>query len=293
MVEIEKTDSREDVLVGPVREARNWKDISIHDADTAKDFGFRGAIVAGSVHLNMWPAVLQQAFGDAWFERGCVSLYFLNTVVHGERVQVVSEKPHSSLAQVRTWARFVSEPGKLVASGTACIGDPRRSELRTRDLRLSAPSELRILRGLEPGCVLQDEPFYAGAGRQLDLIERDLIPAPLPCYTDPARWGGLVACPYVLVSYVHDHERHYVFEPWVKDTPGMYGAIELDFVNGPLILDREYRVFSEVVGVGQSPKTEYCLWDSRVTDDAGETVVTMRHLQRYLKAPVGGSPKES
>ena len=43
-------------------------------------------------------------------------------------------------------------------------------------------------------------------------------------------------------------------------------------------------VEGRVVGVGDSPKTEYLWWDAVARDETGETVVTMRHLLRFLKA---------
>jgi hypothetical protein len=39
-----------------------------------------------------------------------------------------------------------------------------------------------------------------------------------------------------------------------------------------------------VVGVGQSPKTEYVWWDASAFDAAGVEVVRIRHLFRIIKA---------
>ena len=54
-------------------------------------------------------------------------------------------------------------------------------------------------------------------------------------------------------------------------------------MNGPLLLDREYDITAEVVGVGQSPKTEYVVFDSAASAD-GERVADMRMLLRWMKA---------
>jgi hypothetical protein len=56
------------------------------------------------------------------------------------------------------------------------------------------------------------------------------------------------------------------------------------YENGPVFLDRPYWVEGEVVGVGQSPKTEYLWWDAKATDEQGKVVVRMRHLLRFIKA---------
>jgi hypothetical protein len=54
-------------------------------------------------------------------------------------------------------------------------------------------------------------------------------------------------------------------------------------VNGPLILDRTYRVGGEVIAVGQSPKTEYVWFSSYAADDAGNRVAEMFMQLRWMK----------
>jgi hypothetical protein len=64
----------------------------------------------------------------------------------------------------------------------------------------------------------------------------------------------------------------------------MFGAFEIAYENGPVFLDRSYSVEGVVVGVGESPKTEYLWWDATASDDEGRVVARMRHLLRFLKA---------
>ena len=64
----------------------------------------------------------------------------------------------------------------------------------------------------------------------------------------------------------------------------MFGACELAFINGPMFLDRPYTVRGQVVGVGQSPKTEYVWWDASAFDENGTEAVRLRHLFRIIKA---------
>jgi hypothetical protein len=75
-----------DVISGPVRQPRNLAAHivgSIHDDDTAAALGFRGGTVAGSVHLDQFPPLLVQAFGQRWFETGSLSLYFRHATTDG------------------------------------------------------------------------------------------------------------------------------------------------------------------------------------------------------------------
>ncbi len=65
---------------------------------------------------------------------------------------------------------------------------------------------------------------------------------------------------------------------------GLFGAIELRHVNGPLRVDREYRITGEVIALGQSPKTEYAWFESAADDESGVRVAEMRMLLPYMKA---------
>ena len=49
-------------------------------------------------------------------------------------------------------------------------------------------------------------------------------------------------------------------------------------------LDQAYTVTSEVVSLGESPKTEILWFDSEASDADGRTVATMRMQLRFMKA---------
>ncbi|HJP49543.1 MAG TPA: hypothetical protein QF611_00785, partial [Pseudomonadales bacterium] len=50
----------------PVNTAANQKG-GIHDDATATDLGFRGGTVAGSIHMEQFPPLLVELFGDDWW----------------------------------------------------------------------------------------------------------------------------------------------------------------------------------------------------------------------------------
>jgi hypothetical protein len=77
------------------------------------------------------------------------------------------------------------------------------------------------------------------------------------------------------------HER---VSPAIGGAFGMFGAFEVAYEAGPVFLDRPYQVEGRVVGVGESPKTEYVWWDATARDERGVTVARLRHLLRFLKA---------
>jgi hypothetical protein len=278
-------------LVGPQRIALNQADSSIHDPDKAKALGFRGAAVGGNNHLDLFAPLLIEAYGQTWFERGSLSLYFLNVVVSGEPVQAVVERPAAPGAQTRVHARRADDPGFRVCEGTAGLGEAPRSELRTRDLKTCDDSELRLLRGVRPGQRLARVEARVDREWQDLLLRSGALNEPLAWHTGPSPWGGPIASLNSTVGMmfrflVGDGERHnhHLISPHLGDTLAMFGAMEVAFENGPVMLGETYEVDAQVVGVGQSPKTEYLWWDAAARDGAGRAVVRMRHLLRFLKA---------
>jgi hypothetical protein len=285
------TDIEAESLVGPARIATNHSNASIHDPEEARRLGFRGSAVGGNLHLDLFAPLLVQTYGQEWFERGALSLYFLNIVVSGEPVQAVVERPASAGAQARIHARRADDPDFRVCEGTASLGDHSRSELALRDLRTCDESRLRMLKGVRPGQSLGRVRMTARRVDQDAAIASGSNNEPLPWYQGSSPWGGPIASVGATAAMMfrllvgdgatHHHER---ISPHIGDASGMFGAFEIAYEDGPVILDRPYWVEGEAVGVGESPKTEYLWWDAKTTDEAGAVVVRMRHLLRFIKA---------
>lgn len=273
------------VVSGPLWAARNWSiDAgagSIHDDQTATDLGFRGGTVAGDVHMNQFPPVLHRVFGDAWFERGHLSLSFKNPTVDLERVQVFAEPLASGAAQTRVWME--REDGLLVNEGTAGVGDTSNTALRSKDWRGCDPSELRILRQVEPGMSLGQHVLQASPERQFERYDRNQISDPLAWFREDSPWGGVIAAPCTIIQYLWGPPQK-VLDQYVADGVGLFGSIEISFTHGPMLLGREYRVESEVLAVGQSPKTEFVWYESHAYNDSDQRVATMLMQGRMLKA---------
>jgi hypothetical protein len=96
-------------------------------------------------------------------------------------------------------------------------------------------------------------------------------------------WGGVIACPSTVVQQLWGVPIVQV-NPLLGESVGLFGAIEIAHLNGPMLLDQRYRIESEVVCVGQSPKTEYVWFDSTAYDASHKPVVAMRMMCRILKA---------
>ncbi|MFQ5380530.1 MAG: hypothetical protein ACE5EF_02740 [Dehalococcoidia bacterium] len=274
-----------ETVSGPVWEGRNWSSSagegSIHDDSTAEGLGFRGGTVAGSVHMNQFPPVLLQVFGDEWFERGNLSLVFKNATVDREPVQVFAARPSFGSHQVDV--RMERTDGLLIASGTAAVGDGSQSELQRRDLRACDPSELLILRSVDPGMSLGRYEVVIPEDRQFELFDSGLISDPLDWYRHGSPWGGPIACPSTLVQQLWGIPMSGL-RPFVGSSVGLFGAIEVGHVNGPIFVGGAYTLESQVVCVGQSPRTEYLWFDTVARGAGGRTAATLRMQLRFMKA---------
>lgn len=274
-----------DVLAGPVRRPRNLAAGvagSIHDDATATALGFRGGTVAGSIHMDQFPPLALRAFGNGWFEDGSLSLYFRHATTDGEPVRAFIERPpRQADVQARAWATTTDDV--VVAEGTAGRGHPAEiSALRSRDMRPVDPQQLRILADVRPGAMLGDVTLMLDSERQRQRIAQHGMTEPLDWYTGPSPWGGPIAAPSAIVDLLYarllDDAR-----ASMGDHVGLFGAIEIRFRSGPVLLDNRYRITGEVVAVSQTPKTEVMWFDSRAYDAGGTLVADMRMMLRQLK----------
>jgi hypothetical protein len=272
------------IIRGTIWPGRNWAadaEGSIHDDDTASDLGFRGGTVPGDVHMNQFPPILVEVFGRQWFECGNLSLYFQNATVDKELVQVFSEELPEGKNQVRVWMN--RDDNLPVAAGTAAVGDHTASELQIRDLRPGDPADLKILSKVHANLSLGEYDHFASPERQFQLYDQGLISDPLEWYRTTSPWGEVIAAPSTIVQILWGVPMDGL-RPFVGEAVCLFGAIEIGHVNGPLFLNREYHLTSEVVCVGQSPKTEYLWFDTIAFNKNGAEAATLRMLLRFMKA---------
>jgi hypothetical protein len=65
---------------------------------------------------------------------------------------------------------------------------------------------------------------------------------------------------------------------------GLFGAIEIRFRRGPVLIGTTYTVTGEIVALSQTPKTEVLWYDSRALGQDGAVVADMRMMLRTMKA---------
>lgn len=274
------------VLAGPTRRPVNLsRDAagSIHDDATAQTLGFRGGTVAGNIHCEQFPPLLLARFGDGWRQRGGLSLHFLNATTDGEPVQAFVGAAETLADGVRRAPVWMETPeGVRVCEGTAWAGGPDPdSALRQRVAQQRPASDLRILKASRVGDRVHDVP-----GRiEVETAHRRLkgVTEPLPEYRDAALFGGLVAAPAVAIDALRVVEKSLF--PTDGDFVGMFGAIELEFLDGPVFLERDYLADGQVLALGESPKTEVAWYESTLRDSKdGRPVARLVMMSRLLKA---------
>lgn len=123
--------------------------LSIHDDKMAENLGFRAGPIEGPTHFSQFAPLLQRIFGNAFFERGCISAHYQN-MVEGEEVRAYAALPAHSEHKTRIWAE--KRDGTPVLMGTASLGpDHGKTEIAGRIAGLRAPEQLVILRDLKVG----------------------------------------------------------------------------------------------------------------------------------------------
>jgi hypothetical protein len=279
---------RDGVISGPLRESVNQAqeiDGSIHNDEIATKLGFRGGTVAGSIHLELFPPVLLQAFGKRWFERGTLSINFRNATTNREPVHALLEEPQKGATDAQTRAWIERDDGLLVGEGTASVGNPtEETALQSIDVGKNAAAAPRILAGLSAGDEIPTK--EVDMSRKAQDRRLDVITECLDWYTD-SPWGGPIASPATIVHYLYEHPARVIgrgTEGTGNNAVGLFGAIEVGHVNGPLVLDRTYRVGGTILAVGESPKTEYVWFESHADTLEGTRVAEMRMQLRWMKA---------
>ena len=277
------------VRSGPVRYPTNFSKASkgsIHDDERARELGFRGGTVAGNIHFEQFPPLLEAVLGAEWRRNGNLSLYFLNPTSDMEPVQAfvdVPEPRQEGGLRAKVWME--TPQGVRVCEGTAAVGPPDMdSELRNRVKAARPATDLRILASSKVGDRVTDIPSRQESEKTSPRVEN--ITEALDIYTDAAILGGLVAAPSAAIDALRPVEGP-LFNA-NGEFVGMFGAIELQFLKGPIFIDRDYLCDAEILALSESPKTETAWFESTLrTADGGEPIAKMIMLTRLLK---GSSP---
>ncbi len=262
---------------GPFRTPRNMAAEakgSIHDDATATKLGFRGGTVAGSIHLDQFVPKLLEIYGDAWFERGGLSLYFTQATVDREEVQCAAAPSEDRLRLT-----MHNRQGALICQGTASANPDAASELAKRfeTQTASTPGTLRILAAMQVGDENRDLPVRVAP--ETLARTQTVITEWLPAYET----GTL---PPSLVIHMAHMTREAVMAKSTRPQVALYGALEVQYLAGPLKVGVDYLARTKVLKLSESPKTEN-IWYEVIFAEGGRDIARVLYFLRVLK---GSSP---
>jgi len=275
------------VWVGPLRAPRNtaaYLKGSIHDDATAQKLGFRGGTVAGSLHMEQFPPLLERLLGQQWWETGGLSLYFRFATTDREPVRcfgvVPARRPMGSWQRIEVWME--REDGERVAEGSASVGGhDAQSALMQRIAVVPEPRELKILAHLDPAARCTNVPVRIERGLLAERLA--VITEPSENYCDDGPWHRAALPPSLAVRAMRVVEGQLLelTEPAVE----LFGAIEVQYLAGPLFVEEDYVARGRIVAVSDTPKTEYFWYESVLADAAtGRDRASMLMMLRFMKA---------
>ena len=247
---------------------------SIHNDAVASKLGFRGGTVPGSVHMDQFVPMLIEVYGSEWFKFGSISLHFTQPTVDLERVRAILHP-----GAERSHLRMCNEAGGEICMGTAAH-DPQDagSEFARRmaNQQAAEPGRLRILEGYAVGDLNLDIPLKLSR-EDLDRTLK-VITEPLPTY---GRDGVLPPSQTVLLA----HMTRPVALAKTGAAVGLFGALEVRHVQGPLKADHAYLGRTRMLKLTESPRTENAWYDVDILDAAtGKVMATVGFMTRFLKA---------
>ncbi len=240
--------------------------LSVHDDESAAKLGLAGAPIEGPTHFSQFEPLLASLWGERWFSHGCLSSHFLNMVVEGEEVQatVTIEGPGATSARIDA----AKADGTPVLTGTASIDDSE-SELSARLARHNAnpPESLVILdqlsvgqKGGETANVLAEFDQHYGdlypftLQRKLDSMT-EVIEWQTPEGGPTSPWGSAVVPAEMLSVLTGSTSKGSGFRVR-QPSLGLFIDLEVKSLGTPVLVGREYRVDREIVGLGESKRTE-------------------------------------
>jgi len=248
---------------------------SIHNDEVASKLGFKGGTVPGSVHMDQFVPLLLDLYGLTWFETGDISLHFTQATVDREEVQaaVLEGEPRARL-------QMFNRAGQQICVGTATAHAPDAGSEIAKRMAEQTPADrasLRIYADIEVGDTTSDIPMRVDRASYDAGLER--ITERLPIYDAKG-----VLSPANVIRLAHMSRP---FVPAKSKSPyvGLFGALEVRQLAGPLLADRDYVGRTTMRKITESPRTENVWYDVDIADPAtGRDVASVTFMIRAMKA---------
>ena len=258
--------------------------LSLHDDKMAQDLGFRAGPIEGPTHFSQFGLLLHHIFGNAWFERGCISAHYQNMVIEGEEVRAFVRSPVKNSPIANIWAE--KRDGTPVLIGTASIGPQYGvTEISKRIAALRPPERLVILRDLKigqkgaanPEAVRMGFDQHMGTQYPFSLSDKlKVITEPSPWYTPEggadSPWGRAII-PLEMISVLLGYTSGKAGFASRGPSVGLFAGQEIKLIKGPLFVDHPYELEREIIALSESRRTESNWVRTRVHDGATHELV--------------------
>ncbi|MFP6806670.1 MAG: hypothetical protein VB957_05755 [Pseudomonadales bacterium] len=258
--------------------------LSIHDGDQAQELGFSGAPIEGPTHFSQFDPLLYQIWGQQWYEFGCISSHFKNVVVEGDEVQAFVELPADDAKITKIWAH--KKTGELVLEGTASLG-PDHPETRLDALMASrdTPEKLVILELVKIGDKSPNaDTVHMNFDQHLGNSYPFTLDNKLEKITEKCRWymadevnnspWGKAIIPTEMISPLVGYTKSGL-KGAKGPSIGLFADLEVRMIKGPLFVGQDYVLEREVVGLGESRRTESVWIKTSIKDpESGEILAT-------------------
>jgi acyl dehydratase len=294
-----------DTLTGPWRAPRQMLadqeydgHTSVHDDATADKLGLPGAPIEGPTHFSQFDPLAVALFGQAWFERGCISAHFETMVVEGEQVQATVTCTGTRTGPASARARATKSTGEPVLSATLTLGDePTELDERLARMQAKDPGELFIVDRVQVGTTSPAMPTSMGFdewnGNLYPFSLADKLRAitePSPWYVpgQPSPWGRAVVPTEMLSVLAHKVGNHL---PVRGPSVGLFIDLEVKR-HAPVFVDEAYTLTHQVVALGQSRRVESYWTRTTIVDTTGATVCTVLLHQGVFKASYADYPAQ-
>ena len=288
-------------LQGPFRQPRQMLQdqtydghLSIHDDSQAQELGFSGAPIEGPTHFSQFEPLLVKLWGTRWLENGCLSSHFKTVVTEGEEVQAFVEIPEDGASITRIWA--TKKTGEPVMEGTASIG-PEHPETELERLLGSrdTPEKLVILENVKIGSKAESaEIVHMNFDQHLGDSYPFTLSDKLETITELCTWyssegansspWGKPIIPIEMISPLVQYAYNPIGSSAKRPVIGMFADLEIKLIKGPLFVGQQYKLEKEIIGLGESRRTESAWIKTSIVDvESGELVATTTLNSAYLK----------
>lgn len=295
------------VLSGPLRAPQQMlaeqevnDHASIHDGETARKMGFDGGTIEGPTHFSQFDPLCYNLWGQAWFERGCLSSHFRNVCYEGEETRAFARQTRPDYAEI--WMEKAD--GTEVLRGSASIGiDAPDSALTERMNNLRDPGTFVILHDVEIGMKSAEDLAVTmgfdqnmGAAYPFTLNSKnEKITEPCTWYTESeggaSPWGrGII--PTEMVSVLINSFPGNRSLPVRGPVLGLFADLEINMIKGPLFAGEAYTVDKEIVAMSGSRRTESQWTRTSIKDSSGEVVATVLLNSAIMKESYANYDKE-